>query len=148
VASDSQIANFDAAAVRAGIRLAMQVGLPVMPDDQPMFFFPAVVTTDRVTDSQGVSFDAGYRPTRTQLPGVKVPCAIDYKDAVGRVEAPGMISPSGVVLTLLDEDYAKVKGFAYVVIGGIKYAYERVEKPTGLVSVGIYTVHCLSDDEG
>jgi len=150
VASTPQIPNFDAAAVRAGLRLAMQVGLPVVVEDQPTFFMPTVVTGDGAhrLDQQGTPFDPAYRPARAQVAGIQVPCAVDYRDSAGSNEAMGPVSSTGVVLTLLDEDHTKVKGFAYVVIGGVKYNYLRTDRPQGLVSVGIFTVHCLSDDEG
>jgi len=150
MASSPQIANFDANAVRAGLRLAMQVGLPVLTSDQPTFVMPTVVTGDdtHALDQQGTPFDPTYRPTRSTPKRVKVPCGVDYKDAAGNLMAGGTIASAGVVLTLLDEDYAQVKGFAYVVIGGNKYNYEHTDRPQGLVSVGIYTVHCETDDEG
>ena len=150
VATDPRITGFDANAVREGIRLAMQVGLPVMVQDQPTFFMPTHVADDgqHALDQGGLSFLPQHRPARTQASGIRVPCAVEYKDAAGTLEAPGLVSPTAVVLTLLDEDYAQIKGFAYVVIAGIRYSYQHVEKPNGLVSVGVYTIHCLSDDEG
>jgi hypothetical protein len=150
MASSPQIPNFDANAVRAGLRLAMQVGLPVMTADQPTFFMPTTVTADgaHALDQQGTPFNAAYRPTRVQPAGIQVPCGIDYKDAAGNLVAMGSVSSTGMVLTLLDEDYATVKGFAYCVVAGIRYNYQRVDRPQGLVSVGIYTVHVLADDEG
>jgi hypothetical protein len=150
MADSPEIANFDANQVRAGLRLAMQVGLPVIVADQPTFFFPAVVTGDgtHALDQQGTPFSPTYRPTRVRPVGIKVPCSVDYVDAAGNLVAMGTVSAAGIVLTLLDEDYVKVKGFSYCVIGGIKYNYKRTDVPKGLVSVGIYTIHCLSDDEG
>jgi len=150
MASTPQIPNFDASAVRAGLRLAMQVGLPVITDDQPTFFKPATVTTDgaHTLDQEGTPFDPAYRPTLVRPAGIKVPCSMDYKDAAGNLVAMGSVSATGMVLTLLDEDYVKVKGFAYCVVAGIKYNYQRTDRPQGLVSVGIYTVHVLADDEG
>jgi hypothetical protein len=150
MASTPEIANFDAGAVRAGLRLAMQVGLPVISSDQPTFFKPAVVTGDgsHTLDQQGVPFDPTYRPTQTKPAGIKVPCSVDYVDAAGNLVAMGTVSATGIVLTLLDEDYLKVKGFSYCVIAGIKYNYKRTDVPQGLVSVGIYAIHCLADDEG
>lgn len=145
MATDPALTNFDASAVRAGIRLAMAVGLPVIPSDQPTFFMPTVVTAPVLHSSP---YDPAYRPVRVTPAGIKVPCAVDYKDAAGTMEAAGVISSSGVVLTLLDEDYVQIQGFAYVVIGGEKFAYQRTEKPNGLVSVGVYTIHCLADDDG
>jgi hypothetical protein len=150
MASTPEIANFDATKVRAGLRLAMQVGLPVMAGDQPTFFMPTTVTADgaHTLDQRGTPFDPAYRPTRAQPAGIQVPCGMDYKDAAGNLVAAGSVSATGIVLTLLDEDYAQVKGFAYVVIAGVKYNYQRTDRPQGLVSVGIYTVHVLADDEG
>lgn len=128
----------------------MAVGLPVIPEDRPTFFMPPSFTTDgsHTSDQGGTPFNPTYRPTRDQSPGIRVPCAVEYQDSGGTMAAAGAISTSELVLTFLDEDYAVVRGFAYVVVGGIRYNYERDEKPTGLVSVGIYTVHCMSDDEG
>ena len=128
----------------------MQVGLPVVANDQPTFFMPTTVTGDgtHTLDQLGTPFDPAYRPTRTQPAGIQVPCGIDYKDAAGNLVAAGSVSATGIVLTLLDEDYVQVQGFAYCVIGGIKYNYQHDEPPRGLVSVGIYTIHCLADDEG
>lgn len=128
----------------------MQVGLPVMADDQPTFFAPTTVTADgaHTLDQRGTPFDPAYRPIRAQPVGIKVPCGMDYKDAAGNLVAMGSVSATGMVLTLLDEDYVQVKGFAYCVVAGIRYNYQRVDRPQGLVSVGIYTVHVLADDEG
>ncbi len=150
MAATPQIPNFDATAVRAGLRLAMQVGLPVIALDQPTFFMPTIVTADgaHTLDQQGTPFDPAYRPVRAQPAGIQVPCGIDYKDAAGNLVAMGDVSATGMVLTLLDEDFVQVKGFAYVVVAGVKYNYQRTDRPQGLVSVGIYTVHVLADDEG
>ena len=150
MADSPQIPNFDASAVRAGLRLAMQVGLPVITDDQPTFFMPATVTGDgaHVLDQGGTPFDPAYRPTLTRPAGIKVPCSMDYKDAAGNLVAAGSVSATGMVLGLLDEDYVQVKGFSYCVVAGVKYNYQRTDRPQGLVSVGIYTVHVLADDEG
>ena len=150
MADSPQIPNFDAPAVRAGLRLAMQVGLPVMADDQPTFFMPTIVTADgaHALDQQGTPFDPTYRPIRATPVGIQVPCGMDYKDAAGNLVAMGTVSATGMVLTLLDEDYVKVKGFSYCVVAGVKYLYERTDVPKGLVSVGIYTIHVMADDQG
>ena len=148
MADSPQIPNFDASAVRAGLRLAMQVGLPVITDDQPTFFMPAAVTGDgaHTLDQGGTPFDPAYRPTLVKPAGIRVPCSMDYKDAAGNLVAMGSVSATGMVLTLLDEDYVQVKGFDYCVVAGIRYNYQRTDRPQGLVSVGIYTVHVLADD--
>jgi hypothetical protein len=147
VASTPQIPNFDSAAVRDGLRLAMQVGLPAGTDDQPLFVMPTT-TTGAGLDAGGTPFNATTRPTRTTPTGKKVPCAIEYLDGAGKLEGFGVIAPSYVLLTLLDEDFEQVRGFAYVVIGGNKYWYEREFPPVGLVDIGVHQIKCRSEDEG
>lgn len=150
MATDPQIAGFDPEEVRAGLHLAMQIGLPVDFADQPTFVFPGGYVEADVDqrDSEGTPFD--YRNTRTKRPDrtYQVPCAIEYVDGEGKIENFGLIAPSKVVLTLLDQDHEIIMGFSYVVIGGNRYTYRRTETPLGLVSVGVYRVHCQSDDEG
>lgn len=148
MASSPSIGGFNADAVRNGLRLAMQVGLPPTSSDQPTFYMPLVTTSTEPLDQSGVPFDPSYQPTRATRVAVTVPCAIEYHDNDGKLENFGVIVPAKVKLILLDQDYAKVKGFEYVVIAGIRYFYRRTETPIGLISVGVYTVHCVSEDEG
>lgn len=148
MATDPRISGFDADAVRSGLRLAMKVGLPPDAAEQPTFFFPREYTTTDATDQEGVPFSPDGRRNAPPPRSVKVDCAIEYRDGEGKLENFGVIVPARVVLTLLDLDYVRIKGFEYVVIGGGKYYYRRTETPKGLVSVGLYKVHCVSEDEG
>jgi hypothetical protein len=150
MAATPQISGFNPDEVRAGLRLAMQVGLPVTPADQPTFYMPATVTTDgsHKVDSGGTPYLPTYRPDVARPTPIKVPCAVEYVDGEGKILAFGTIVPARVKLTFLDQDYAKVKGFDFVAIGGTKYFYKRDEPPLGLISVGIHIVHCMSEDEG
>lgn len=150
MAVDPQISDFNADEVRAGLRLAMTVGLPVGTSDQPTFYFPTTVTSDGAhsLDQGGTPFSPTYRPTRSAPVKKQVPCGVQFHDVEGNLEAWGATSPARVTLTLLDLDYQSIKGFAYVVIGGVRYNYARTETPKGLVSVGIYKVHVLSEDQG
>ena len=145
-----EIPDFDAEEVRAGLTLAMNVGLPVQLEDRPTFVFPSEITdTGIARDLEGVPFDwKGDRTPTGPDTTYQVPCGIEYIDDTGKVEAFGQMSPSRVILSILDEDYALIEGFSYVVIGGVKYHYQRTEPPIGLVSVGVYQVHCRADDEG
>ena len=68
--------------------------------------------------------------------------------AIGLAKRLAPVADPRVALTLLDEEYDQVKGFAYVVIGGNKYHYQRTAPPQGLVSVGIWTIYARTDDEG
>lgn len=139
--------GFNADEVRAGLRLAMNVGLPPVVEEQPTFFMPREVTTTGAADESGVPFSPVNK--RTQAPPVsrRVPCAVEYFDNQGKIENFGVIVPSKVEITLLDEDYVKVKGFEYVVIGGNRFFYDRTETPLGLVSIGVYVVHCTAEDQ-
>lgn len=150
MANDPLVTGFDATEVRAGLRLAMRVGLPPLTEDQPAFYLPQSFdpVPNEALDQEGVPFDPTYRPTKTARVIKHVPCAIEYHDGQGKLEAFGVIQPTKVVLTLLDQDYAQVEGFDFVVIGGTKYFRRHTETPKGLVTVGLFKVHCESEDEG
>lgn len=150
MATDPLLGDFNADEVRAGLRLAMTVGSPVEVADQPVFYMPTSITGDGAhnLDQAGTPFSPTYRPTRSVPVTKRVPCAVEYKDTEGVMEAWGNTTPSRITVTLLDQDYAIVKGFAFVVIGGVKYTYRSTQTPVGLISVGIYKVHCSTDDEG
>ena len=143
------IEGFDADEVRAGLRIAMGVGLPVDTADQPLFCFPVTPVASTATDSSGTPFDwqSGRNDNAVAAP-VHVPCAMEYTDASGGTGAFGVVSPSHILLTLLDEDFEQVKGFDRVIIGGNVYFYQRTLAPLGLVSVGIWQVLVRTDDEG
>lgn len=150
MAATPAIPNFPADAVRAGLRLAMTVGLPVITEEQPTFYFPSTeVLTGDPGDQEGVPFAPTTTVVRTPTAAsVQVPCAIEYQDGAGKVISIGVIQPAKVVLTFLDEDYEQVKGFQFVVIGASRFFYRRTEPPKGLVTVGLYKIHCFSEDEG
>lgn len=149
MATDPRITGFDANDVRSGLRTAFRVGMPPIDDDQPTFYIPVTQPSQtEAVDEGGVPFDPSYVPPRTPPTAVKVDCSIEYVDGSGKLENFGVISPTKVILTLLDVDYAQVKGFSYVVISGTRFWYRRTETTHGLVSVGLYKVHCASEDEG
>lgn len=126
---------------RAGIRFAMDMALPPEEDQQVTFYFPAQLVYTGPTDDEGIPFDPDTSVTRDQPDPVRVPAAVEYMDANGELTGFGVVNPSRIAVLLLDEEYAKVKGAAYVMVGGEKYAYRRTEPPTGLFDVGIWRVH-------
>lgn len=148
MATDPIIRGFNASAVRAGLRTAMRVGLPPETANQPAFYMPRVETSTENSDSEGVPFDPSYRPTYSAPTVVRVPCSIEYVDGDGKISGFGIVQPTKVILLLLDTEYAQVKGFEYVVISGIRFFYLRTETEKGLVSVGLWKIHCRSEDEG
>lgn len=150
MASDPLIEGFDASEVRAGLHLAMTIGLPTDIAEQPTFVFPAkTVDTGDDRDAEGTPMDYRLRRTKVgQDSTYQVPCAIEYVDGDGKVAGFGIVSPSKLILNLLDEDYRIIKGFSYCVVAGNRYFYRRTEPPIGLVSIALYRVHVQSDDEG
>lgn len=147
MADDPALAGFDADAVRTGLRLAMTVGMPPGTADQPTFYMPAVETTADVVDPEGVPFLPSGQRTFAPRISHQVPCGVEYQDGPGKLENFGTIVPSKVVLTLLDEDYDVIEGFEFVVISGTRFFYRRTEPQKGLVSVGIWRIHCASEDQ-
>jgi hypothetical protein len=142
-----QLPGFNAGAVRAGLRTAMGVGLPVEVEDRPTFYFPRQAAgAQPAGDAGGTPWEPNARQQLAPARHVQVPCATEYVDNAGKIENFGVMVPSKVVLTLLDEDYVQIKGFAFVVIGGNKFFYQRTQPPLGLVSVGVYLVHCTAED--
>lgn len=149
--AELSLPGFDPDEVRDGIRLAMQVGLPVEPADQPTFVFAPTYAPLAGSDAEGTPFDWRVGRDVPEAPAraaVKRPCAIEYSDGSGGVEAVGTVYSSRLILTLLDEDYEAVKGFTHVLIGGNSYTYELTEPPMGLISVGVWRIHVRADDEG
>ena len=141
------VEGFNPAEFRAGIRQAMIMGLPPVQADQPVFCFEQDPVNFSSADVEDVPFDPEARPMRPAPLTKQVPCAVEYVDAAGRVESFGTINPSKIRLTLLDEEYQQIRGFDFVEIAGDKYNYAKTEPPVGLGVVGVWTVHCIAEDE-
>lgn len=138
--------GFDAKAFRTAIRSVYQMAAPPVSDEQATFYFPAQLVYNVGTDAEDTPFDPTATVTRTQPSPVKVPCALEFKGANQDTDF-GLIAPARIAITLLDEDYAKVAGFSYVVIRGEKYNFDRVDPPNGLFDVGLYTVHVSAESQ-
>src|SRR5687768_4952500 len=110
----------------------MTIGLPPVAADQPTFYMPRTSTTAEEVDEEDVPFSPAVQPTLSPPVSHKVPCAIEYFDAAGKIENFGVIVPSRIEVTLLDQDYDVVKGFEYVTISGDRYFYKKTEPALGL----------------
>lgn len=142
--------GFDAAAVKAGIHKAMGFGEPTRTEDKAWFYFPTSrsTTSGSPSDQDGVPFDPTAVTTPTQAKTrLQVPCAIEFVDAQPSPETFGEFTATRIVITLMDEDYQRIKGFAYVVAGGDKYLYARTEPPVALGTIDFWTVHATAEDE-
>lgn len=141
-------AGFNAADFRSKIRFVSTMAAPTASADRPTFYFQVHASYDRPVDSEEVPFD----PTASRLPSgasapVQVPAVMEYYDALGDEVAFGTVTPSRVAVTLLDEDYARVKGATSVMIGGERYLYRHTEIPRALFDVGLYRTWWVAENE-
>lgn len=137
---------------RKNIRFAMNMGAPPLVEERATFFFPNVLMyqspdDEADTDESGTPFDPSIPVTQVTPQSVQVPCSVEYYDAQGVLTDFGMVTPSRAVITLLDEDYAKVKECAYVVLGGERFIYRNTQAPEGLFDVGLYTMHFTAEND-
>lgn len=139
--------GFNANTVRAGLRTAMQFGEPGDTALQPIFYTIQSTSSASPTDSEGTPFDSAAVVTAPAPKAVQVDCAVEYRDADGRLDAYGYIAASRIALTFMDVDYAKVRGFDYCVINGNKFNYRHTEPPIGMGPITIYTVVVIAEDE-
>ena len=140
-------AGFNGAEFREAIHLAMEMGAAVDSAERVTFHFPSQLVYNAAVDGANVPFDPAATVTNTTPTPVQVPCAVEYFDAENQPTSFGLIAPSRLSVTLLDEDYSKVKGCAFVVVHGDRYNYRRTEPPSGLFDVGLYTLHFTSQSE-
>lgn len=138
--------GFSADAVRAGLRTAMEFGAPEDTTQQATFYTETAASTTDPADEEGVPFNPTAAITKTSPTSVQVDCAITYLDSSGKLDAFGYVTPDSVHVTLLDQDYAKVAGFNYVVINGNRFDYRKTLNPEGLGPITIYTVVCEAVD--
>jgi len=126
----------------------MNFGLPNTTTDQPTFFMPQTTTSTDPLDDEGVPFSPDATLTVSTLVKKQATCAVEYVDGDGKIETFGIVNPSKIKLTFLDDDYDTIVGFYFCVIEGQKYYYQRTEPPVALGTVDVYTVHCKSEDDG
>lgn len=140
--------GFNSQAFRDQIRFAMQMGAAPDETQQVKFYFPSTLVYNvAAKDDANFPFDPASTVTSTPRPFVHVDCAIEYFDAEGQPTSFGLIAPSRLAITLLDDEYEQVKDCTYVVVHGDKYNRRRTEPPLGMFDVGVYTMHFTAEDE-
>ena len=139
--------EFNAAEFREAIQFAMTMGAAVDAGERASFHFPSQLVYTAPADGEDVPFDPAATVTSNTPDPVQVNCAIDYFDAENQPTSFGLLSPTRLTITLLDEDYELVKDASYVVVHGDRYNYRRTEPPAGLFDVGIYTMHFTAQNE-
>jgi hypothetical protein len=140
-------AGFNASEFRDAIHLAMHMGAAPDPAEQVVFHFESALTYNVPADGAQVPFDPTATVTRTTPTPKTVDCAVEYFDAENQPTGFGLLAPTRLAITLLDEDYDQDKDAAYVVAHGDRYDYRRTEPPSGLFDVGLYTMHFTARGE-
>lgn len=135
--------DFNAAEFRTAIQFVYDMAAPPVEEERATFLFPSTLVYDNstVVSADSVPFDPDKTVISVPSPSKQVACGVEYFDARGNPTNFGTITPARAVVTLLDEDYAKIKGFTYVVLRGEQYEYDRTEYPKGLFDVGLYSIH-------
>lgn len=139
--------GFSADGFRAGIRFAMTMGAPPTAADQLTFGWNAAKSTTATRDGEGVPFDPTAAVTATTPTPVKSTCAVEYLDAAGEPTPFGVVIPSKLRITLLDEEYATVGDADFVVMGGDKYLRSHEPPSLGLFDVGVHQIIFMSENE-
>lgn len=141
--------DFDPGAFRDAIRFVYTMAAAPVSDDQVTFHFETqlVYNTGVAVDDDGRPFDPAATVTRQTPAPKQVPCAVEYTDAENQPTNFGLLSPSKVKISLLDQDYAQVKDAIYIVIAGDRYNYRRTFPPSGLFDVGIYEMLFVAENE-
>lgn len=132
--------GFNAKAFRKNIRFVYQMAAPPLTEEQASFYFPTQLVYNVGTDAEDTPFDPSSTVVRTQPDPIKVPCSIEFKETSGQVIDFGVLTPALCIVTLLDEDYERIKGCSYMVLRGEKYNYESTDAPSGLFDVGLYSL--------
>lgn len=141
--------GFDAEQFRSAIRFAMEMGTHPNPDVAPTFVFPpgpatyfkdGVEVTNPALDSDGYPFDPGIVKEQTPGARVQVNCAVDVGKADADEIPVGNFRPVKATVTLLDEDYALVKGCREMILNEDTYVYGYEPGAVGLFEVGIHVM--------
>ena len=142
--------GFNAAEFRDAIHFAMKMGAAPDVDEAVRFCFDGEVaysTLNPSTDGALVPFDPAVTASAPSPDPVIVDCAVEYFDAENQPTNFGLMAPSRLSITLLDEDYEQIKDATHVIAHGDRYNYRRTEPPSGLFDVGLYTMHFTAVNE-
>lgn len=142
------VPDFSPDGFRTAIRFAMDMGAPTDDALKATFYFKAdTATATGPLDASGVPYGPDAVVTRRPRRKVQVTCGLEYSSGpASQRTSVGGFGGDRVVVTLLDEDYELVRGFEFVVIGGVKYRYVKDLIPRGLGTVTIHQVECAAED--
>lgn len=140
---------FDPAVFRASIRSTMNMGLPVPVEERPTFRW-SVKADYAIEDPASKPYNWTATPTNVEThPDVQVPCAVEFaaRPAGSTETTLGQFDVSRVIVTILDEDYAQVRGADVILVGTNTYDVDFVGPPLGLFEVTVYQIFATARDE-
>jgi len=145
------IPGFNAATVREGFRLPMQMAMPNDPDRWPEFVKRAI-PADADIAPDGIPFDPSQAVAPGETTSHRPLCAIEWMDPPPRAENFGTVTPMVAQITLLDEEYELVEGFDYVNLwqsakgGPVKFYFSKILQQVNLDVVGVWTIEVSTED--
>lgn len=139
-----KVSGFDPAGFREGIRFAMNLGAPPEVSLRATFFFPKAMTADVPLDSSGAPYAPAEVDVAEVKPPVQRPCGIEDASGAPTNTHLGKYGDA-IVVTLLDEDFAAVNGFEFLVISGLRYNYDYEMLPGALGTVVVHRVVCTGE---
>ena len=144
----SSIADIPADSIRESLRRTMVMGLPVTVAERPTFYFQDASDYLR-EDLEGSPWDWTATPVvNVHTEPVQVLCAYEYFSPLGRQGAfyteVGEFNPTTLVLTMFEDEFNDVFGFAYVTVGpdDTKWWFRTWKPAISLGALTVYQVHC------
>lgn len=149
--------DFDATRVREALRFAMRMGSPNRRADKATFHFRGVtvwvkngvVVENPRLDQDGNPFDPEiHAEVAYPDPVVLDEVAVEFSIAAPEELPVGNFRQTRVELTLLDEEWARVREAIEVSLQGGDRYYISYEKPViGLFDMDVHQVVCYARDE-
>lgn len=131
-------AGLNSEAFQAGIRLAMQLGLPTDVARRPIFYLADDATTTPADDG-GVPWDMDDDANATETAVSGVLCAIEFDEKAVQSSDGGTVAQTAqVVITLLQTEYDQVKLATRVTIAGRSYRRDFDRPDLALGTNGVY----------
>jgi hypothetical protein len=145
--------DFDAAGFVTSIRATMRMGMPQDAGERLTFHWERTQTFE-APDEAGDPYDWAADPV-TDAPGdvvagedgeLQVDYAIEFAAGSDQDNVFGSFDVGKAVVTLLGEDYQKIKSADWATIAGVRYDIEFVSPPLGLFEVTVYQMHLTAAD--
>jgi len=147
--------GFNQTEFREAIRFAMTMGAPTDTSERVVFHWKRDQTFTPA-DSGSRPYDFTAAPV-TDEPGnedepdgeLTVDCAVEFvpRTAEGTENFVGAFQSPRAIITLLDEDYARISDADWVTINDAYYIIEFAGPPMGMFEVTVYQIFVTARDE-